>query len=204
MLRRLIAGSLAAIMLIAPPASAQRFELTPFAGWRFGGDLDEPDSDVDYDIDEHASYGLVFSWTLDYARQFEVLWSYQPTQVDSGGIFGGDPVLDLDVHYVHIGGTYVPGGSKRFRPFVSGGIGLTHMSPDRSGLDSETDFSLSLGVGVKAYLNDHLGLRLEARGYLTAMDSKTRLFCSGGCEVQVEASGFRQGEILLGVVAAFD
>jgi opacity protein-like surface antigen len=194
---------LAVLCLLALPAQAQQWELSPFVGWRFGGDFDDADTDADYDIDDAASYGLIFSWTLDHQRQFEVLWSYQPTEIDSGGQFGGEPVLDLDIHYLHIGGIYAPGASKRWRPFVSGGVGLTHLDPDRSGLDTETDISLSVGVGLKAFFTEHVGVRLEARGYVTILDSDTRLFCSGGCDVRVEGSGFQQGEVFVGLIAAF-
>jgi len=202
-MQRCTAVVLALLCLLAAPAKAQQWELAPFVGWRFGGDFDDSETGDDYDIDDSTSYGMIVSWTQDYQRQIEVLYSFQATEIDSGGRFVGDPVLDLDIHYLHLGGIFAPGASKRWRPFVSGGIGLTHLDPDRSGLDTETNVSLSLGVGVKAFFTENVGVRLEARGYLTILDSDTRLFCSGGCAVQVEASGFQQGEVFLGLIAAF-
>ena len=201
--QRCVCAAIALLCLLALPAQAQQWELAPYIGWRFGGDFDDSETDAEYDIDDSTSYGFIVSWTQDYQRQIEVLYSYQSTEIDSGGRFVGDPVLDLDIHYFHIGGIFAPGASKKWRPFVSGGVGFTHLDPDRSGLDTETNLSLSLGVGVKAFFSEHVGARLEARGYLTVLDSDTRLFCSGGCAVQVEASGFQQGELVLGLIAAF-
>lgn len=53
--------------LLASPSSAAaqelhgRFELTPYAAFRFGGEFEERDGDRDFALDERAAPGLIFS-----------------------------------------------------------------------------------------------------------------------------------------------
>ncbi len=44
---------------VASTAQAQKFELTPFAGWRFGGGFEELATGTDLTLDDGLSYGLI-------------------------------------------------------------------------------------------------------------------------------------------------
>lgn len=50
---------------------------------------------------------------------------------------------------------------ERLHPFISGGLGLTFLVPDGPGLDSETNFSVSLVFGAKIPFSKRVGLRLD-------------------------------------------
>jgi hypothetical protein len=77
------------------------------------------------------------------------------------------------------------------------------MNPQGEGLSTETRFSLSIGGGAKFFITEHLGLRLDARGIFTALNSNATVFCSGGCAISVQSSGFMQGELGAGLVLRF-
>jgi hypothetical protein len=120
------------------------------------------------------------------------------------GTFTGDPLFDLSVEYYHVGGLYlIEVESDRVRPFVSGSFGLTRLNPQGDDLSTETQLSLALGGGAKFFITEHLGLRLDARGIFTALNSNGAVFCSGGCAISVQSSGFIQGELNAGVVVRF-
>jgi opacity protein-like surface antigen len=169
-------------------------------GHRFGGSLVEEDSDYTRDFDEGSDWGLILGRNASPGRRYELLYSYQ----DSGLADRTDPdnAFDLEVHYLHLGGT-VDVSRNKVTPFISGGLGMTHLVPDRYGFDEETLFSLSLGGGLKWYPSDHFGFRFEVRGYGSLKDSRGRLFCDGGCDLQVNGTLLPQYETNLGLIYRF-
>jgi hypothetical protein len=177
-------------------------ELTPFAGFRLGGDFTDNTTGLDLDVDEGESFGLILGLQATHESDYELFYSLQRTELEGEEILSGDTVFELDIHYLHIGGTYLFPGEK-VRPFIGGGLGLTYFSPDESGVDSEIYFSLSLGGGAKIPISKRLGLRFEGRGFLTILPDDTEIFCvsSGGaaCAVRVNGDVFGQVEFLAGI-----
>jgi hypothetical protein len=205
--RLLALASLA--FLAVPVAMAQsswdhRAELTPFIGFRLGGSFEESASGSRLELNESASYGLIFDHDLDGNAGVEFLFSRQSTDLlDKEGIFQGDTVFAIDVDYYHTGGLYQWDG-RRVRPFIAGSLGLTRMAPELAGLDTEYRFSLGLGGGVKLFASRHVGFRLEGRGFTTFMSSSGSIFCGGsGCLVEVQASAVFQFEVSAGLILAF-
>ena len=64
------------------------------------------------------------------------------------------------------------------------GLGLTYFDPKERGLSSDSRFSFSGAAGVRFRFGDHVGIRLEARGFGTFVSSSGAIWCGGG-------SGFR-------------
>ncbi|MGB7972172.1 MAG: porin family protein, partial [Candidatus Deferrimicrobiaceae bacterium] len=165
-------------LLVFLPAPAQAdwgMEITPFAGFRIGGSFTDNTTGLDLDVDDGGSFGLILGLPATHESDYELFYSFQKTTLQGEGLFAGEPLFDLTIHYLHIGGTYLFSGEK-VRPFISGGIGLTYFSPDAPGLDSEIDFSLSLGGGVKIPISKKVGLRIEGRGFLTILPENTDIF----------------------------
>lgn len=196
---RLVVPFVALLVLLSVPVRADwGLELTPFAGFRFGGGFTDNTTGLDLDVDEGECFGLILGVKATHESDYELFYSFQKTVLQGEGLFAGEPLFDLTIHYLHIGGTYrFPG--ERVRPFISGGLGLTYFSPDGSGLDSEIDFSLSLGGGVKIPISKRVGLRLEGRGFLTILPDNTDIFCvsSGGATCAVRVQGDILGQVLL-------
>lgn len=196
--------ALGVLLLLAPAAvRAERgFEITPFAGFRFGGSFEDNTTGTDLKVGESGSFGLILGLRDTPETHYELFYGFQRTDLRGGGTFGGNPLFDLDIHYLHLGGTYeFP--LEKVTPFVSGGVGLTFLDPSGAGLDSSTNFSLSLGGGMKIPITSRVGVRLEGRGYLTILPDSTEIFCvsSGGaaCAVRVTGDVLGQFELLGGV-----
>ncbi|MBU1192602.1 MAG: outer membrane beta-barrel protein [Gammaproteobacteria bacterium] len=178
-------------------------EITPLIGYRSGGNFTDPNSGEDLDLDEGGSYGLLLNIDHDANTQWEFLYSHQDSELQLAQLFVGERVFDLDIDYFSFGGTYV-WRDPRVEPFISAGIGVTHMSPEDDRLDSETRAMLQLGGGYKFFLTKNIGLRLEVRGYATALSSDSEIFCgNGACIARVDSSGFSQYEINAGLNARF-
>ncbi len=196
-------GSVLGVFSAATPAVAG-VEVTPFAGLRFGGSFEDTNTGNQISLDESGSYGLVVDVDLEPDKQIEIYLSRQSTTLSADGTFTGNPLFDLTVEYYHVGGLYlIDIQNERVRPFVSGTLGITRMNPQGDGLSTETRFSLAIGGGAKFFITDHLGLRLDARGIFTALSSSGAVFCSGGCAISVQSSGFIQGELAAGLVMRF-
>jgi hypothetical protein len=190
---------------VTSTAQAQEFGLTPFAGYRFGGGVVDLETGYDLTLDESLAYGLIFSipWDAKDRSRLELLWSHQDTAVNLANV--EIPALDLDIDYLHIGGSVVFATSnKKVEALLSGGLGATYM---RLGLDgaasSQLGFSLSLGGGILYNVTDRVGIRLEARGWYTFTETGVAFVCSGGCLVAFSGSGFGQVELTTGLQLSF-
>jgi opacity protein-like surface antigen len=204
---RLLVPLAALLVLLPAPALADRgVEITPFTGFRFGGGFEDNATGADLTVGEGKSLGLILDVRAAHETQYELFYGVQKTELKGRGLFAGEPLFDLDIHYLHIGGTYLFPG-ETVRPFLSGGLGLTFLVPDGPGLDSKTRFSLSLGGGAKIPFSKGVGLRLEGRGFLTVLPDGTEIFCvsSGGaiCDVRVQGDVFVQFEMLAGITFGF-
>ncbi len=178
-------------------------EITPLVGYRSHGSFKDTDSEQTRDLDESASFGLILNIDHDANTQWEFMLSRQSTELQLGPLFTGDRLFDLDVTYFSAGGIYVWRDPK-IEPFVGAGFGITYMSPQDSRYDSETRAMIQLVAGYKFFLTEQIGLRIEARGYGTLVDSDAAFFCGDGqCIVRVESDGFGQLELNAGLVVRF-
>jgi opacity protein-like surface antigen len=181
-------------------ATASELEFSPFVGYRFGGALDNNQTGRTWDFNDSSDWGFTLSQPASETTRYEFLYSHQDTSLADST----DPnnAFDLDVHYLHMGGT-VDVYHDRFTPYVSGGLGMTYMHPGQSGYNNETRFSLSVGGGLKWYPTERLGIRFEMRGYSTLVNSNSSLFCDGGCQLQISGDAFPQFETNLGLIFRF-
>ena len=173
-------------------------EITPYAGYTIGGSFEDNTTGTTLDTREGGNFGLVLDLSDSPETQYELFYGFQRTKVAGGGTFGGDPLFDLDIHYLHLGGAYLfPGDT--VRPFLAGGLGATHFAPHGNGLNRKTFFSLSLGGGAEIPISGHVGLRIEGRGFLTILPDTTEIFCvsSGGAACSVKVKGDVLGQFLL-------
>ena len=188
---------------------ASRFELTPLLAYRLGGEFEQPSTGADLKLDESKSVGLIFNIRLDADSQLEIFYSRQATELDTEGLFVNQPVLDIDIDYLHFGGTYAfASDSDLGRPYIVGTLGASRFAPKPSGLDSETFFSFSFGGGVNLFPSKRLGLRLEGRLFGTLIDSDNAIFCQTGadtnfCAVSVQGDLLFQWQAMAGLVVRF-
>lgn len=183
------------------------FEVTPYGAYRVGGEFDESNGTRSIDIEDSESFGLILNARHSPVTQWEILYSRQETSADASGLGLSDPSPNLTIHYLHAGGTYLWQG-ETVRPFLAATLGGTHVDVSTPGFDSDTFYSGSIGLGLHVSPNSRLGLRLEARGFGTLVNSDTDLFCQFGpmsniCAVRIEGTIMWQVEAIAGVVFRF-
>jgi hypothetical protein len=194
------------VLLASTPATADQttVQVVPFAGFRAGGSLEDSETGDSRDIEEAGNFGVALE--LRYGREnrwWQLWYSRQGTEIRTP-----DGALDLDVEYLHLGGTAPINDEGRVHSFVSGGIGATRLTPGGAGLDDTVAFSGSLGLGLSIPVSERVAFRIEARGYLTLVDSDTSIFCrsnfgEGACLIVASGSTLLQAEVTAGVAFGF-
>lgn len=190
---------IASLMLLAPSALGQ-VSLTVFGGYAVSEGIENDTSGERASVESGAAFGVAADYDLDSARQLQLFYGQQNTSLNPGG---GVPRFDLDVRYLHLGGTYFFDGPIGRGPYAVGGLGVTHFSPNLSGLSSETKPSLNVGFGYLWPIGTAIAVRAEARLFATLLNSSGGLFCSGGCTVFLSGDSFVQGQAMLGLTARF-
>jgi Outer membrane protein beta-barrel domain len=186
------------------PALPLKYSVTPFVGYRFGGRFAVTDTSGHVDAIDHVSYGVALDVATDEQTQYELFYSRQSTSLSASSPVPADTIIE----YLHLGGTVLMGESQRFQPYIIGTLGATRFSPDSPIGRDRIYFSLSLGAGLRIPLNDHLALRLEARGFATFFNTNSTVFCrsdqAGGlCLIHGSGSTFFQGDALAGLAYTF-
>ena len=182
-------------------------EVTPFAGFTFGGTFTDRFTNEELELDDSAGYGLAVNIMASNRSSWEIFYSRQETEADTRGLSMPEPAFDLTVDKLEFGGTYDV-QTKYPRPYVAASVGLTHLDPSGTGLDSDTYFSFSLGGGIKLLERQRVGLRLDARWLATVIQDSTNLFCSSGpaggvCLIEVDGDILSQVRLSLGVTFRF-
>lgn len=189
----------------ADDPAAITYGITAFAGYRFGGHFDDSAGGESLRLDSSASFALALDAATEPGRAYEVFYAHQDTR------FTGQGFASLDTHleYLHLGGTLDLGDAPPpWRPYLAGGLGLTRIAPAGTNGREDEHFSLSLALGVRLALSEHLRVRLEGRGYATFIGSQSSLFCrsdeSGAlCRIRAQGSTLVQGEALAGLSFEF-
>lgn len=197
-----------ALWLAAMPAQATErpaFQVAAHAGYRAGGSLEDELTGEHRDLDEGSSLALALELRFKPGddRYYQLWYSRQESAVE-------DPLgrYDVDIEYLHLGGTIPIGENERAQPYFAAGLGATRFSSSEPGASDETRFSGSIAFGVAVALSERAALRFEARGYLTAVETDSAIFCrsdngTGFCRVVASGSTLGQVEALAGIAFRF-
>lgn len=206
MIRKALLGSV--LLLATLPARAEEpspFQAALHAGYRTGGSLEDQTTGDERDVDEGASFALALE--LRYRPgddRFYQLWYARQASEVSDALAS----YDVDLEYLHLGGTIPIGDRERAQPYFAAGLGGTRFSSSEPGAKDKTRFSGSLAFGVAVPLGERAAFRFEARGYVTAVDTDSAIFCrsdngTGFCRIVASGSAVVQAEVLAGVAIRF-
>jgi hypothetical protein len=187
--------------LLANPATAraQALEITPFTGYRFGGDFFELLTRQPLDLDGAPTVGVVVDVPTPSGVQFEALFTHQHANVTVPSF----PPVRWTLTVDH----WQAGGLQEFdigpvRPFLTGTLGLTRYATPG---ESEIRFAVAAGGGIKLFPSKHVGFRLNSQLSTTFVDADAQLFaCSpGACLVRFHADVIWQLEFTAGLIVRF-
>jgi len=206
-------GILAGFVLCALPslAAGQNFEITPMAGYRFGGTLYSFRTTVGgvptaaLEVADSAAFGVHLGYKFG-EFEFEALYARQEAGLETPGLFTGAPVMDLTLDTFQGGGNYLfATKNAKVVPFIGFGLGFTILKPERRDLTDETRFSASFAGGAKFWLGKNVGLRVEGRYFLTVFDDEVDHPCGPNvdCDDHRNSRDLSQGEARAGLILRF-
>jgi hypothetical protein len=212
---RTIYRSLPVLLLLlayVPTIQAQDMDyvvqITPFAGYRFGGTFEDKDDEQEYDLANNSSYGLIVNFPSVNNTEWEIYYSRQETDLDIAGFQTSGDALPMTIEYLQLGGTYLFEPAGKAQPYFVATIGATRAEPDAPNTRSDTWFSFGVGGGWKYFPSNHFGLRLDGRLLGSFVDSNSRVFCqsgpeAAGCQITTAGKLLYQVELQAGLIFRF-
>lgn len=185
-----------------------KFTFTPFVGVRFGGRIALDTPDVDYlNIDSSLNWGFDAAVAIIPNLFGEFMWNRQTTTLSAHNVGTNNTVTltdraHLDLYHVSL--LYEFWQHSPIKPFVVGGIGVTHF--DSYGiLNFSNRFSYNLGGGVKYLLAPQIAVRAEFRYSPSRTTSSTSVFCDPaiGCFTTPISNHANQGQANIGLEFRF-
>lgn len=198
-------GTIAVLACLAghpAPLRAQAVEITPFGGYRFGGDFFELITGQPVDLDGAPAFGVAVNVPLSMLKGFQIEGLFSHEQADltlQARPFGSTTLARMTVE---LAGGLQEFGDGRVRRFLTGMPGLTRYAGEG---DSEIRFALGAAGGVKLFPSRRVGLRLDGRVFATFVDADLGLLAcsSGGCLLALHADVVWQAEFTAGIVLRF-
>jgi len=155
---------------LAQPALSQQkgsIEITPTIGYQWGGSVQGYEGEIA--LDDGAQYGLMLGYRVQKELVVEFFWSYLPTvaHFEPYYVTTVDPSLigqstNIGTHYFQLNALYEMGRGKT-KPFLGAGAGIVMFSPEDSKYETNVWAAMNFSGGVKIYLSEKLGLRLQGR-----------------------------------------
>jgi len=193
-----------ALLAGATAAHAENVQISPFAGYQFGGSFVVPSTGQGVSIDSSLSYGGTIDFKLSPSWRGELLYSRQSTTLSSvagGSFLGGGFPMTIERY---MGGFVEETGEGKARWFGALLAGATRFVPGLSGSSSDTRFAASFGLGLKYFMTRNVGLRFEGTAYFTLVESNGTLACTNGtCLLGFSGSHIWQGDVTGGLIFAF-
>lgn len=195
----------------AAPARQESIDISAMYGHMWGGNIGTGLGR--FRLGTAPSMFFALDYPLGPALWVQLSYGRQNGQLDlDRSLEGKSKLTDMSINYWQIGSVRgMPVGKGNVIPYVAGTLGLTYYSPtedrfDLDGtvyaLDTATKFSLTVGVGVKAFFGEaeRFGLRASFKTMPTFYNTGAGLwFGSGGASVSVGGSAIWQWEVAGGL-----
>ena len=159
--------------------SAQIIEINAFTGWQLNGKANLYDGE--FRINDSQNYGGKVAVGLSSSTFVELSYMRTDTEGRFYPYYTGVPgeLVPFSSNWVQIGGLQSV-NLGRIDPFGTLSLGLTVWSPKTSGYTSYTQFSATVGAGLKIWLTDFLGIRLQGSMLLPMVYNGVGLGCGIG------------------------
>lgn len=210
------------LLLAADPAAAQTYtylepsprnlEITPFVGLFWSTQVNTSSGSVVFGA--APDFGATLNIQVDGKSQIEILYAFARPQArfqSTSPFYASSPSFPVTTQYLQLGGltTFQQGSVE---PFLAGGLGMAWFHPSGVQVPGAASiqpadtwlFAFNLGLGVKWFLSDAIGLRIEARAFMPVyFNSGTFLSGPNGAVLRVNAGvPLVQGDLSLGLVIA--
>jgi opacity protein-like surface antigen len=157
----------------------RQIEVMPFVGYFLTSNLNTLDGDLV--IDHNFNYGGVLDIRVSDDLFIELLYNRTNTEVRFKQEYFDTVkyLFDMSIEYFQAG-AHVETETGNFRPFAAFTLGATYFNPMDDDINSELEFSITAGGGIKYYFAENLAVRLQWRFLIPVYFSSASIFCSDG------------------------
>lgn len=157
-------------LLISGNLLGQSIEITPFYGYTLNGTLRTYYGD--YKVANKSNYGGLLSVSVADGNSLELMYNRSDTEFNYNQSGFTQATIDMSIEYYQVGAVKQVDVHEKIKPFGAFTIGATRFHAkeghDWEGegvtyLDDLWTFSATLGAGLKLYLTDRIGFRMQAR-----------------------------------------
>jgi hypothetical protein len=183
------------------------FDLTPLASYRsqmsvtFESSVPGRSSRVV--LDASPAYGFAFGVRIREQDVIEMRWSrqYSKVEIPDSSLTFARAQMTLNQFHCDFSREYLLKHlALRPTPFIVASVGTMHMS---NAVNSGSNFSVGMGGGVKLFLSQHLGFRIQAEWLPTLVNTQGIAACGAACIVHLSGTLASQGEVAIGPVLRF-
>jgi hypothetical protein len=209
---------LLAITLFASQQIFAQIEIGGFGGWLWTGSI--PAWRQDIKVSDEGNYGATIGYRINDEMQVDFEWNHTTNTAtfrlyDLSGIPTGDPVnVPLTMNYYMLGFNYLVPGNEPLIPYGLINLGILNAKSDSyTNSDGQTYpgssnnwFTAGLGGGLRYYLSDRIGIKVQARLLLPMQFSSIGFGCGigtggSGCGAGVSTyTSIIQGDFTGGIV----
>jgi hypothetical protein len=188
---------------VVPPPQPPVVEIAPIVGYAFRSSAAEPYGFGASDVAGSATYGAAVNLGHWYGARIALGYRFQDTGVEYAPPSSSQyREFGLTLHHIQVGGEYdiMPGD---VRPFVGGGVGFALLAP-QTNLPDEARFEFSIEGGVKFFVTDHVGVRVQGQVAVIVIDASSAMFCDEQCVTVVSGlTAMPQLALTAGPIVAF-
>lgn len=185
------------ICLSTLSAFAQRVELTGFGGYQYWGSVSYGNGK--YRLKGGPSYGGVLGVEIRKGTFLDIMYNHQDSEVLDDPFSGPTTSkTGVGINYITLSGHHQLDVNESIAPFGGIGVGMAFFDFTEN-YDTQFRLALNLGVGLKAYASDKIGIRLYTGFFAPLSGVGLGIGCgSGGCGggvstyssiIQMHASG---------------
>ncbi|MCX6139737.1 MAG: hypothetical protein NTX15_02725 [Candidatus Kapabacteria bacterium] len=163
---KVVATIFAICLVMTTSAFAQKIELNALTNYMFGASTDYYNSNGSYYGEVYIAPSAVYGGAIDVDMRnnvmLELQYMYQPTtgQIRNAGL--NTAQTDLANHFIQIGGLFNRDVNDKVTVFGGLMFGAEVFSPSSQKYETVTRFLGSLTGGAKIWINDKIGIRLNA------------------------------------------
>lgn len=190
---------LACISLMSIPAFAQpAITLEAFGGWLWTGSAGYNNS---IKVDDKGNYGVRAGVSPNEAMVIEFEWNHSDTRLSWNNAINSEKVQeDVAMNYYLLGFNMQKSEGPAI-PYGLFNIGVLNVKGQERNF-SENWFTVGLGGGLKYYMSDRVGIRLQARLFMPMQFAGVGFGCGGGgCGTGVSTfTNVIQGDFTGGII----
>lgn len=193
------------IVLAVFSAIGQEIQINPFANYFMAGRLNGYEADALFE--NGPDFGLGLSYGLGNGKNIEVSYTIAASSAALRRNDIGTISEETKMTFGYIQAGYVQDFMLKqpkadIRPFLLGTIGAAYLNPEDASYTTVWRFAAAFGGGLKYFITERVGLRVQARLLLPLFFEGGGFYCgSGGCGAGVSTfTPLAQGDVGGGLV----